>query len=194
MPRNLSSELEAGFTTIPANAQEDTPKKTNRPRIPFAARLEALVAFKEQHGHCDVPSRYPENPALGEWVKNVRRGRQKVQDDQRRLLSAVGFNWETRDDRFQREWLESLEKLKQYRLTHGDCLVPWKYEPDQQLAEWVHTQRKLNNKNQLRNDRKEALDAVGFVWDPRSERSSIAKEESRLEEFGVQVFRNFGLL
>ena len=30
--------------------------------------------------------------------------------------------------------------------------------------QWVHTQRKLNNKGTLRPDRKKELEAIGFAW------------------------------
>jgi hypothetical protein len=39
-----------------------------------------------------------------------------------------------------------------------------KYEQDRSLAEWVKKQRTFHNKNELRLDRKELLDEIGFVW------------------------------
>ena len=30
----------------------------------------AMVEFKKNHGHCNVPIDWPENPELGTWVAN----------------------------------------------------------------------------------------------------------------------------
>jgi hypothetical protein len=123
-----------------------------------------LKEFKALHGHCSVPYRYEPNPKLGEWVKDVRRGHTKISMEQRKLLNTLGFNWETKRNRFQREWNEKLERLKAYKEQYGDCRVPWNWEPDRQLAEWCNTQRKLQTSGKLQPDRKEALDELGFVF------------------------------
>jgi hypothetical protein len=36
-------------------------------------RLNELRAFREKHGHCNVPTKYPENPQLAVWAKCQRR-------------------------------------------------------------------------------------------------------------------------
>ena len=36
-------------------------------------RFHELLRFKEEHGHCDVPSTYKENPPLASWIKCQRR-------------------------------------------------------------------------------------------------------------------------
>ena len=33
-----------------------------------------LIAYKQQHGHCNVPRSYKENTSLGKWVSRVRHG------------------------------------------------------------------------------------------------------------------------
>ena len=35
-------------------------------------RLVELRTYKDRHGDCKVPSRYPDNPQLGQWVTNQR--------------------------------------------------------------------------------------------------------------------------
>lgn len=39
------------------------------------------------------------------------------------------------------KWLASLDKLKQYKGAHGDCIVPRGYASDPRLASWVAEQR-----------------------------------------------------
>jgi hypothetical protein len=34
-------------------------------------RLEEVKRFREAHGHCNVPARCAENPALGIWVRST---------------------------------------------------------------------------------------------------------------------------
>ena len=59
------------------------------------------MAYKERHGHCNVPSNYSEDPALGSWVKSQRRNykllRQGLPSNMTRerfsQLQALGFEW-----------------------------------------------------------------------------------------------------
>ena len=39
------------------------------------------------------------------------------------------------------KWLSSLEKLKEYKKVHGDCIVPRGFAQDPRLASWVAEQR-----------------------------------------------------
>lgn len=99
-------------------------------------------------------------------MKNVRRGVKKINSEQRKRLDAIGFHWESSTYRFERQWKERLEGLKEYKRVHGDCLIPWQYKHDKALSEWVHTQRKVYSKGEMREDRKKMLDEIGFVWKP----------------------------
>ena len=68
------------------------------------SKIELLQQFKNQHGHCDVPSHYPENIKLGQWVKHLRTQYKKMQEgknytglttDLIKTLDDIGFVWET---------------------------------------------------------------------------------------------------
>jgi hypothetical protein len=54
-----------------------------------------LVRFKEEHGHCNVPRGWSENPALGTWVTTQRTRAKKgiMTDEQRRRLEEIGFRF-----------------------------------------------------------------------------------------------------
>ena len=60
-----------------------------------------LVLFKSQHGHCDVPQSFPENPKLGRWVGTQRREHRKkkngepsnITDYRIKRLEDIGFRW-----------------------------------------------------------------------------------------------------
>ena len=67
-------------------------------------RRQELEEYKRVHGHCNVPSRYAENPQLAAWVKRQRRqykfmceGKPSSMTKERiARLEAVGFEWDLR--------------------------------------------------------------------------------------------------
>jgi len=153
-------------------------------RKSFDERLQELMAFKQEFGHCLVPNRYKPNHSLGEWVTGVRRGHVKITKEERKKLNQVGFNWEHRNNRFEREWMERLDRLKAYKRMYGDCHVPYQWSVDPQLSEWCNTQRKRNNKGILLPDRKQMLDALGFVWGSGAGGSGASANKSRRRSSG----------
>ncbi len=62
----------------------------------WEALFQALVAFKENQGHCGVPDEWSENPQLGTWVSNQRRAFRKGKLSEERVarLEALGFEWD----------------------------------------------------------------------------------------------------
>ena len=62
-------------------------------------RYNQLVEYKNEHGNCLVPARYPKNQALGTWVVNQRtrlrrEGKQTPLTEERiKKLDEVGFVW-----------------------------------------------------------------------------------------------------
>ena len=40
--------------------------------VAAGARFEELKAFRARYGHFDVPPKWDENPALGQWVARLR--------------------------------------------------------------------------------------------------------------------------
>ena len=64
----------------------------------WEAMFQALVAFKDEHGHCNVPGSYQPNPKLAKWCSwqrtNKRKGR--LSEERVGLLEAIGFVWKLR--------------------------------------------------------------------------------------------------
>lgn len=67
-------------------------------------RIRQLKDFKEKHGNCSIPARYPDNPQLATWAKCQRR-QYKLHNEGKpcnisveRILSLerLGFEWELR--------------------------------------------------------------------------------------------------
>jgi hypothetical protein len=61
----------------------------------WSERFTQLAAYKEEFGHCLVPARWNESPALGRWVVHQRRVRKagKLSPDRIARLEALGFDW-----------------------------------------------------------------------------------------------------
>mmetsp|Transcript_7448 Transcript_7448/g.14570 ORF Transcript_7448/g.14570 Transcript_7448/m.14570 type:complete len:527 (+) Transcript_7448:120-1700(+) len=169
-PPDHGNGRKRGFPTT--DAGRDQHKRTKR--TPFEARLQALLEFKEKYGHCKVEEKRsknkivkansPEEDLLGSWCSHVRCGRITINDEQRRQLDEIGFHWEKKNERVVREWHEMFDRLAAYKDRFGDTYVPFEWEEDKKLAEWVNTQRKYFSKGKMKDDRKEKLDSIGFAW------------------------------
>lgn len=61
-------------------------------------RLGELAAFKRRFGHCNVSSRYAENPPLADWVQRQRHQQRHcvLSPKYKRRLNALGFDWNPR--------------------------------------------------------------------------------------------------
>ncbi len=62
-------------------------------RVSWDYRYNELKEFKMKYGHCRVPQRWKENPALANWVSIQRRDRRKSSPKKITLLDRIGFNW-----------------------------------------------------------------------------------------------------
>ena len=140
-----------------------------------------LVAYKHQHGDCNVPSQYPHDKALGKWVTRQRRYLRNapVVNERRQKLESIGFVWQLVGAKVGQgarrkingaaavnSWEQMFQRLVAYQQQHGDCKVPAKYLSDQALANWVISQRKQLQKALpiASNERRQKLDSIGFSW------------------------------
>ena len=121
-----------------------------------------LVRYKEMHGDCTVPHKWPENLQLSNWVGTQRTKRDRLTEERRSRLEALGFDW----DPIASFWEKMFAELVGYKEVHGDCNVPRGWPENLQLATWVGTQR--TKKETLTADRVSRLEALGFDWDPRA--------------------------
>ena len=135
-------------------------------------RLAEVAAFKAQHGHCDIPLKYPENPRLGRFVNNMRTHRNsgKLAADRIAKLDALGFVWSSSrrsdvgEDGISEAWRARFEELRTYKSSHGDCNVPVRWPENPQLGAWVSMQRELKKQGSLQPKRVKLLEELGFAW------------------------------
>ncbi len=130
-----------------------------------------MISFKEQHGHCNVPENYPENPDLVWWVNVQRKAYSNGTLEQARIerLNERGFIW----DPYQALWDDMYRVLQRYRTQYGHCIVQRDSPFDPKLGNWVTTQRIARNKGHMSPENEAKLDALGFLWDAQE----AAREE-----------------
>ena len=58
----------------------------------------ALSAYKHDHGNCNVPALWKENPSLGKWCSNQRTSYRikRLTDDRIKRLRDIGFQFVVR--------------------------------------------------------------------------------------------------
>lgn len=141
----------------------------------WTERFEDLLRFRNENGHCLVPNYYPQNPVLAQWTKRQRYQyklkmegkRSTITEERVQTLEEVEFVW----DSHKAVWEERLEELKQFQEEFKHCNVPSRYKRNHQLAIWVKRQRRQQKSkicglpNCMTDEREEALDKIGFVWD-----------------------------
>jgi hypothetical protein len=162
------------------------PGQTGLPKpVAWEAQLTRLVAYKVEHGNCNVSREWAEDPRLARWVDKQRMHKRALDRgepsdgmtaERAAKLTALGFAWTLGQTGAPDEvaWEAQLARLAAYKVEHGDCNVPVHWAKDPRLGKWVSTQRMYKNKL----DRCEAsygmtaaraviLDALGFEWNPR---------------------------
>jgi hypothetical protein len=127
-----------------------------------------LEQYKLVEGHVIVPT---QTSSLGTWVSKQR----KLYHDGRLLehreakLASIGFIWrlveygERDTTTWDKRWMKKYEALKEFQEEHGHANVP---VMGGSLGRWVRNQRTLFLNAELREDRKELLDEIGFEWEP----------------------------
>ena len=122
-------------------------------------------------GHARVPSthRMEDGFALGGWVRGRRQGRKRgrLSEDQVAALDAMGFVW----DRFGEDFARGLAALQAFVADHGHARVPQSYRTQNgfALGSWVNGRRQDRRRGGLTEEQVAVLDALGLVWDPRTE-------------------------
>jgi len=131
----------------------------------WESNVAALARYRRQHGHCKVPSSYPPNRRLAQFVKKVRTHRRYFDEgpacryrtcltpDKIRELDRMGFTWNVRKKRPfggpKAAWMGHYRDVVEYKARHGNALVPKRYPPNPTLGIWTHNQR-LKYKQRLK--------------------------------------------
>ena len=149
-------------------------------------RFDELVAYKDRHGDCNVPSSYKENPELAFWVKTQRRQHSLLQQRRHSTMSKerieklqnIGFDFDPPPEKTS-IWDKRLEELIAYKAEHGNYNIPQSYTEVKGLFNWLKFQkqeyrRKLRGeKSSMTDDRLQKLQAIDFDFFSPEERPFI---------------------
>lgn len=121
-------------------------------------RYGELIAYKVEHGHCNVP----QSRGLGFWVftqrQNYKRG--NLNEGRCQRLEELGLDWDPQEE----QWLRNYEILLEFYRLNGHSFVKLTDEVDAQLKNWVIEQRTQHNRGSISAQRKKLLDEINFVW------------------------------
>nr|UXY87164.1 hypothetical protein 1634Bnrm1_p125 [Cryptomonas sp.] len=149
--------------------------------VSWNRKYQELKFFKAIYGHCNVPCKYSQNRELGFWVKNQRQFFKKgiIEPNRIFLLSEIGFEWTRRESFVKMNWAQRFKELENYITKYGNCMVS---QRSGALGKWVQKQRDLHRKNLIKKERKDLLDSVKFVWEPRgiSTKNATCSENSEI--------------
>lgn len=112
------------------------------PRKSFQERLVELQAFIDANGHANVPSNYAQDPSLGHWASDVRRGSYSLTSEQIETLTGMGFEFAVKSRAPNKSFEERLEECKEYAKIHGHPNVPQGYKHNPLLGQWCDQIRK----------------------------------------------------
>jgi hypothetical protein len=122
-----------------------------------------LLAFRDQHKHCNIPMRWANNPQLSLWAEQQRKNWSKETLEAYRIkeLDGIGFIWEPK----KAAWEKMFKLLAIYKAQNNHCKVPKGWGQNPELADWVIRQRREYNNQRLEAEYSSRLSAMGFVWD-----------------------------
>jgi len=184
---NMSTERIARLEEIGFEweARDDTNEMETELELQMDAKFEKhccdLEAFKDIHGHCNVPNRYKDNPGLGLWCSDMRKVYKKIQQGlpvdrnlspgRIELLEDIGFKWvlNAHDAVFEKRCCD----LETFKSIHGHCDVPQKCPDNPLLGRWCHNVRDSYEKVKkgqkpkinISPERITRLEEIGFRWE-----------------------------
>jgi hypothetical protein len=164
--------ISIGFIFDGAEAKRIREQAEGKPASTWDDKFQMLETFKEKHGHSCVPLQR-NDPGLGCWVREQRSlfNSGKLQESRREKLASLGFIFDGGQAKKVREqsegkachsWNDKFKLLEMFKEKNGHTCVP---KQEAELGWWVQQCRQLYNSSKLADDKRERLEAIGFVFD-----------------------------
>ena len=145
-----------------------------------------LVDFKNKYGRfpkaIDKEKRKTEEDEIENtlfiWLVKQRANLDKNNTEDYRVqkLNEIGYVWESREEIFEKQWLETYNKVVEFKNKHGrfpnrikkkDLTDEEIYE--NRLGNWLINQKQKLDKNKTEDYRVQKLNEIGFVWESNEE-------------------------
>eukprot|EP00591_Stephanopyxis_turris_P002362 CAMPEP_0195510210 /NCGR_PEP_ID=MMETSP0794_2-20130614/2921_1 /TAXON_ID=515487 /ORGANISM="Stephanopyxis turris, Strain CCMP 815" /LENGTH=557 /DNA_ID=CAMNT_0040637587 /DNA_START=195 /DNA_END=1865 /DNA_ORIENTATION=+ len=175
---NAKLKLERDESAIQRAVEQVEEAELNTP-CRWNTNFAKLVAYKEKHGHIQLPCKGTQEDkefhSLCLWTASQKSKYREYQTGLKKTfkpyrlkaLEKLGMQWEVRCNK----WPTQLNLLKEYKKTHGHCMVPTRTTKQYKLlGHWVGSQRnewkklKDGKQSELTPERIQMLNDVGFVW------------------------------
>ena len=137
---------------------------------PWSIKYFMLKQYKEEHGDCMVPFKFPQ---LGNWVNDQKKAfkNKKLRQERIDKLNKIGFYWGKGHPK-PPTWDDYYQELKAHYKDFGECNVFVDPDPAQRsaLATWVVTQRQQGKRlrnlmpSSLSREQYKLLEEVSFPW------------------------------
>ena len=131
------------------------------------ANFEKLKAFHAEHGHWNVPMKYPEDQTFSNWVRTQRDNynyttRSDVPEHRVAKLNAIGFDWKTPQNRLPpKTWDDMFKDVVAYQERNGH-LQPT--TSGTVIGTWLKKQREKYHDATLEPERIAQLNSLGMDW------------------------------
>jgi uncharacterized membrane protein YjdF len=143
----------------------------------WEAMRKQLADYCSQYGDCNVPSKWPDNKELQNWVATQRRQKKKFDQalyasmtkERIASLDSMGFSWTSQE----RSWEAMRKQLAEYCNQYGDCNVPQTWPDNKSLGRWVSRQRHQRMRfdqglhAKITKECIASLDSIGFSWNSK---------------------------
>lgn len=138
--------------------------------------IDKLKAFYSKNGYRNPTEK--EDMELTIFCRQQRRryALNELSEDKIELLNGINFIWESSDNTIKFE--QRLDQLKEYISIYGDTKIPSRFKELNYLGEWAKTMRGKKRKGTLPLDKIQALDKLGFCWDPKNDNANKLLEET----------------
>lgn len=159
----LSEDRLKKLTDIGFNIHQGK-KKAAAPFDPWHTRILELKAFKEAHGHTDVPRSYSLNHALALWTRNQRLAKIEgtLSEDQIKALEDVGFDFTAKSSRpFITAWDKKFAELAKYKAQNKSVKGIITANPD--IGNWLERQKQICKEKGLEKSRFDRLKELGVT-------------------------------
>lgn len=122
-----------------------------------------LLDYKDKFGNLFIKNK-KFHMNLYNWMSELRKAKKTGKKEflsttKINLLDDIGFPWE----KIESKWEKNFNKLKEFTILKGHCIVPSYYGRDPGLARWVSKLRQ--SKANLSEEQIKLLDSLGFEWD-----------------------------
>lgn len=115
----------------------------------------------------------PLSPNLLNWLSWQRKYYQMnmLSESKTKKLESIGMNWNVSG----KHWYDMYKLAREYRLKYGNLLISKEYitEDNKNLGMWIFIQRNSYVRGMLPDDKKKMLDAIGIIWDIKTNKTEI---------------------